>query len=161
MNTGNGQPQAFDLERDDLGRLILIDAHGQRHLGVEGVRGFPISEPDRWISICDSQGREVALVDDLADLPPRVRQLLENDLAQREFVPLIRRILSAPADTEPASWDVETDRGRTRFVVKIHDDVRRLGPHRVMVIDSQGIRYLVDDLSQLDPSSRRMLERFL
>jgi hypothetical protein len=161
MNSENGQQRAFDLERDDLGRLVLIDGHGQRHVGVEAVRGFPISEPDRWISICDGEGREVALVGDLADLPAKVRELLEDDLAQREFVPLIRRILSVPPDTEPASWDVETDRGRTRFVVKIHDDVRRLGPQRAMIVDSQGIRYLVDRLDQLDPASYRILERYL
>ena len=86
---------------------------------------------------------------------------MERDLARREFVPLIRRILSVPADTEPTQWEVETDRGTTHFMLNTSDDVRRLSADRALVIDSQGVRYLVDDLSQLDATSRRILERYL
>ena len=41
------------------------------------------------------------------------------------------------------------------------DDIRRLGPHKVLVIDTQGIRYLIADTRQLDAASRRRLERYL
>ena len=41
------------------------------------------------------------------------------------------------------------------------DDVRRLSGSRVLVIDAQGVRYLVDDLTQLDAASRRILDRYL
>ena len=149
------------LAHDAFGRLVLVDADGVRHESVEPVRGFPISDPDRWISICDAQGRELAYVEDLSALPAETRSVLERDLARREFVPLIRRILSVPADTEPTQWEVETDRGATRFMLNTGDDVRRLSADRALVIDSQGVRYLVDDLSQLDATSRRILERYL
>ncbi|MBL0157386.1 MAG: DUF1854 domain-containing protein [Bryobacterales bacterium] len=36
---------------------------------------------------------------------------MEEELAQREFVPVILRIVNTPALTEPSSWRVETDRG--------------------------------------------------
>jgi hypothetical protein len=149
------------LLHDDFGRLALIDAEGVRHESVEPVRGFPISDPDRWISICDAEGRELAFVEDLGTLPAETRAVLERDLARREFVPLIRRILSMPADTEPTQWEVETDRGTARFMLNTNDDVRRLSEKRALVIDSQGVRYLVDDLSQLDAASRKILERYL
>ena len=151
----------FDLERDVLGHLVLVDVGGIRHVGVEAVRGFPISDPDHWISICDSKGRELATIKDLSALPPKARQALEEDLARREFVPVIRRIVGMPIDSEPSQWEVETDRGPTRFLVKSQDDVRRLGPQRALIVDSQGIRYLIDDLTQLDPASLRILERYL
>jgi hypothetical protein len=151
----------FTLAHDTFGRLLLVDADGARHEAVEPVRGFPISDPDRWISICDAQGRELTFVEDLGTLPAETRTVLERDLARREFVPLIRRIFSVPADTEPTQWEVETDRGTTRFMLNTSDDVRRLSDDRALVIDSQGVRYLVDDLSRLDAASRRILERFL
>jgi hypothetical protein len=152
---------AFELEHDARGRLILVMPDGERHGPVEPVRTFPISDPDRWISICTAEGRELATVEDLNSLPPQVRQVLERDLARREFVPQVLRILGVPADAEPTQWEVETDRGRTRFVLTSHDDVRRLGPHRALVIDAQGIRYLIADVRELDPASRRIVERFL
>ena len=105
--------ESFTLAHDAFGRLLLVDADGVRHESVEPVRGFPISDPDRWISICDPQGRELAFVEDLNALRAETRSLLERDLARREFVPLIQRILSVPADTEPTQWEVQTDRGTT------------------------------------------------
>ncbi len=161
MSSKNGELGDFDLQHDAWGRLVLVDAQGQRHEGVEPVRGFPISDPDHWISICDAEGRELESVKDLASLSPAVREFLERALARREFVPVIRRIVGVPADTEPTEWEVETDRGRTRFLLNSADDVRRLSSDRALVIDTQGLRYLIEDTRQLDSASRRILERYL
>jgi len=151
----------FGLLHDAWGRLVLIDREGRRHVGVEPVRSFPISDPEHWISICDAEGHELACVQNVSDLPPPVGQVLAEDLERREFVPIIERIVRVSADTDPAAWDVVTDRGQTRFLVNSEDDVRRLGPSRVLVIDAQGIRYLIPDITKLDAASNQTLERYL
>jgi len=161
MTDGTGETPRFDLEHDAWGQLVLLDHQGTRYVGVEPVRSFPTSDPDRWVSICDAEGHELVTVEDLGALPPGVREVLELDLARREFVPMIRHILSMPADSEPTEWAVETDRGVTRFTLNSGDDVRRLGAHRVLVIDADGIRYQIGDLQQLDALSRRVLDRYL
>ncbi len=152
---------AFGLSHDAWGRLILIDAEGRRHVGVEPVRAFPLTDPGHWISFVDEHGHEVAQVEDLASLRPAVRRLLEEELARREFLPAIRRILRITGETLPCEWDVETDRGPTRFTVESQDQVRRLGADRVLIADSRGLRYQIREIHTLDPSSRRLLERFL
>jgi hypothetical protein len=154
-------PGSFGLSHDPRGRLVLIDAEGRRQVGVEPVRAFPISEPARWVSICDAQGAELAFVDDLADLPQQVRTVLDEDLARRDFVPVVERILSVSAESEPSDWDVLTDRGATRFTLANDDDIRRLGRLGATIVDAHGTRYLVPDLSALDAASRRQLERYL
>jgi hypothetical protein len=151
----------FGLQHDAWGRLVLIDADGRRFVGVEPIRVFPISSPQHWISICDAEGREIACVEDLAKLPERARQVLEEDLARREFIPQIKRIVKVSGGSEPSEWEVETDRGTTTFMLKSDDDVRRLGAHSVLIMDSYGIRYLIADSRQLDAHSRRLLERYL
>jgi len=108
----------FGLAHDAWGRLVMIDAHGERHVDVEPARAFPISDPEHWISICDAEGRELACVEDLADLAPSVRQVLVDDLARREFVPVIERVYHVSTDNDPSEWDVQTDRGRTRSTAK-------------------------------------------
>jgi hypothetical protein len=150
----------FGLSLDAWGRLVLIDADGCRHVGVEPVRAFPLSEPRRWISLCDAQGRELLSVESLDDLPPSVRQILEDELAVREFVPTIRRVIRVSGDISPSDWLVETDRGTTQFTLDNEEDVRRLGPHRVLIVDSQKLRYHVPDVRSLDAASRRILERY-
>jgi uncharacterized protein DUF1854 len=152
---------AFGLSHDSWGRLVLIDSTGRRHSGVEPVRAFPIADPLHWISICDADGRELVLVEDLAKIPTPVRQVLEEELARREFVPHVRRIVKVSTDVEPSEWDVETDRGPTRFLLNSGDDVRRLSPTSALLIDVHGTRYLIEDTRQLDAPSRRVLELYL
>ena len=154
------EARPFGLKHDDWGRLVLIDADGRRYVGVEPIRAFPLSDPGRHISICDAEGRELACVEEIATLPEATRRVLEDDLAARELVPVIRRIVAISADATPAEWDVETDRGPTRLTLKAEEDVRRLGPHRTLVVDAQGLRYLIPDTRELDLASRRMLEHY-
>jgi hypothetical protein len=151
----------FGLSHDAWGRLVMIDSDGRRHVGVEPVRAFPISDSLHWISICDGEGRELACVHDLAELPAGVRQVLEEDLARREFVPVLQRIYNVSTETAPSEWDVQTDRGRTRFMLNSEDDIRRLGAYSALIIDVNGIRYLINDLRDFDAASSKILERYL
>ncbi|MBS0208982.1 MAG: DUF1854 domain-containing protein [Planctomycetes bacterium] len=153
--------RTFGLQHDAWGRLVLIDAEGQRYVGVEPVRCFPISEADRWISIVDAEGRELVCVDRLDDLPAATRKTLTEELSRREFVPVIQRINSVSIGTDPAQWSVVTDRGPTLFMLKSEEDIRRLSPTRVLVIDDHGIRYSIPDIKALDTASRKLLERYL
>jgi hypothetical protein len=159
---GDGTPTArgLALSRDAWGRLVLETPEGTRHVGVEAVRTFPISEPDRWIVLCDAEGREIICLETLASLAPEARAIVEAELAQREFMPVIRKILRVAGEGAPSQWDVETDRGPTRFTLDSEDDVRRLGAHRVMITDARKLRYHVPDTRALDAHSRRLLERF-
>ncbi len=151
----------FGLGRDPWGRLELIDAEGGRFVGVEPVRAFPISDPNRGVSLCDASGREVAWIDDLASLPSSIRQLIEEELAHREFVPILLKIKRISSDSAPSDWDVETDRGATRFTLESDEQIRRVGPHRLLIADAAGLRYQIPDTRALDSASKGWLERYL
>ncbi len=151
----------LDLSLDSWGRLVLTDEAGQKHAGVEVVRGFPISSPRRGIALLDPAGRELAWIEDLDAIEPATRQLLEAELPRREFIPNIQRVRHISGLVEPTEWLVETDRGEARFILSSEDDVRRLVGGRAIVIDAHGIRYLIADVDSLDAHSRRLLERYL
>lgn len=161
--TANRQaaPPPFGLHSDAWGRLVLIDAEGRQHSGVDVLRAFPLSDPRHGIAICDARGRELLWLDDLDALAPPLTQQIEEELAKREFVPVIRRILRVSAPVEPSEWEVETDRGLTSFVLGSEDDVHELDDRRALLTDTHGIRYLISDIEQLDSNSRRLLERYL
>jgi hypothetical protein len=146
---------------DPLGRLVFRDAEGHEHVDVTPVRGFPISEPDYSVSICDSAGRELLWIERLNDLRAEPRETLRIDLSRREFMPVLQRIVRISTNAEPCQWEVETDRGRTSFVLRSDEDVRRLDDLRAMVTDANGVSYLIPDLAVLDAASRRYLERYL
>lgn len=151
----------FRLHWDEEGQLVFTPSVGEVVAGVYPVRGFPLSDPGRCISICDGQGHEVWWIASLDALDGETRAMVEAELAQREFIPVILRVLNTPAQSEPATWQAETDRGVTTFEVESEDSIHRRGPHRVSIIDSRGIRYEIPDTRRLDAHSRRVLERFL
>jgi hypothetical protein len=152
---------SFQLHHDVWGRLVLIDALGREHVGAEPVRTFPITDPRHSISICDADGNELVWLDSLDDVPAAQRQILEDELSRRHFLPIITRVSRVEGASEPTVWEVETDRGPTRFNLKSEEDVRRVAGHRVLIVDAHGVRYLIPDLRDMDANSRRWLERYI
>ena len=151
----------YQLRRNSFGRLELTDADGETHDGVVPVRAFPITAADDGLALVDPYGHELAWIDRLDDLPDDLRQLLEDELAGREFMPVIERIVSVGSFATPSTWEVDTDRGRTTFVLKGEEDIRRLAAPALLIADSHGIQFLIRDRRALDQHSRRILDRFL
>lgn len=151
----------FRLERNHPGRLTLVNDGGETFENVEVVRAFPLTDPRHWISVCDAAGRELLFIEKLDDVDAATRALIEEELAHREFVPVITRITNTPSSNEPATWHVETDRGATAFEVESDEAIHRQGNFRVSITDSHGIRYEIPDIRKLDARSRKALERFL
>lgn len=154
---------AFELRRDALGRLVFTAADGAVHEGITPVRAFPIGAPGEGLSLVSAEGRELAWVPLLAELPAAQRALIEEELASREFTPEIRRLLKVSTFSTPSTWDVETDRGATQLVLKGEEDIRRLPGTRaaLLIASSHGIVFKVPDMLALDRHSKRLLERFL
>jgi hypothetical protein len=125
------------------------------------VRGFPISDPRNGISLVDADGRELVWIENLDQLADGERQLLEEELSRREFIPVLRRVLRVSGVAEPTVWNAETDRGTVEFTVNNEDDVRRLNAKQAMIIDAHGVRYLIPDTGALDAATRHVLERYL
>ena len=151
----------IQLIRDSHGRLQLATADGVTHEGVVPVRAFPIAAPAEGIALVGTDGHELAWIDRLDELPEATRTLIEEELASREFVPEIRRLRHVSTFAIPSTWDVETDRGEARFILKGEEDIRRLGAATLLIGDSHGVQYLIRDLANLDKTSRRLLDRFM
>ena len=149
------------LFRDLHGRLVLRQSGGQEHIDVRPVRCFPISRPEQWISLCDAEGHELVCVEDSAALSAGIRDLLEEELARYEFVPILERIVKISDEAEYARWEVETDRGPTSFRINSEDAVRKLDARRVMIVDACGTRYLIPNVGALDRADRRLLDHYI
>ena len=161
MNTITHRNDPFSLQRDGYGRLVLTTSDGVQHPGIVPVRAFPIAAPAEGLALVSAEGRELAWVDRLAELPANDRALLEEELAHREFTPNIQQIRSVSTFSTPSTWEVTTDRGDTRLVLKGEEDIRRLGRGALLIADSHGIQFMVRDIGALDRKSKRLLERFL
>ena len=151
----------FTLSRDSYGQLVLTNKNGEAHVGIVPVRAFPIGAPDEGIALVNTEGHEVGWVERLADLPPALGQLVEEELASREFVPEIQQISEVSSFACPSTWQVVTNRGNAVLILKGEEDIRRLTQTRLLIADTHGIEFLIRDTGTLDRNSRKLLDRFL
>ena len=151
----------YQIKRNAFGKLVLTDAAGVEHVGVNPVRAHPISAPDEGVSLVGTDGHELAWIERLSALPPAERELIEAEFAEREFMPTLLRIASVSTFSTPSQWTVETERGEVQFILKSEEDIRRLAEGRLLITSSHGIQFLVPDRLALDRASKKILERFL
>jgi hypothetical protein len=151
----------FTLAFDPFGKLVVTLADGTQHVGAVVARAFPIAAPDQTISILSAEGKELAWIEHLNDLPEAQRDIVSQALQGREFMPEILRLEGVNSFSTPSIWRVQTNRGPAQLVLKGEEDIRRLTTHRLIVADAHGVQFLIRDLPSLDRHTRKLLDRFL
>lgn len=150
----------LQLHRNAFGRLVYTEA-GVSHVGVTPVRAFPMTAPLEGLSLVGPNGRELAWIERIDALPQAQRELIEEDLAVREFMPRIQRLCAVSTFATPSIWQVQTDRGELSFVLKAEEDIRRLDGGALLITSADGLQLLVPDRLGMDRGSRKLIERFL
>ena len=151
----------FSLAFDPFGKLVVSLADGTQHVGAVVARAFPIATPDQCISILSAEGKELAWVENLNDLPLNEREIVAQALQGREFMPEILRLDGVNSFSTPSVWRVQTTRGPAQLVLKGEEDIRRLSASVLLVTDGHGVQFLIRDMAQMDRHSRKLLDRFL
>lgn len=166
------QEESGELDYIDPGRLqfarrgdvLRLTIESDRsYLKVRPVRAFPLTELNEFIGLMDTvSGKEIGLIRHLRDLDHQTRQLIEEELDKRYFIPKIFRIYQAKKEFGTVYWDVDTDRGRRQFVMRgIRDSIHEIEPDRYLVNDIDGNRFEVPQLTKLDNRSQQAWERLI
>jgi hypothetical protein len=151
----------FSLSLDAWRHLQLIDAAGRIYPNINVIPLFPVTSPHDGISILSEDQDELLCIGSISELPVAFRDLLQSELSLREFVPVIQRVLSVSGKTEPCEWVVDTNHGRTTFVLKAEEDVHRISNQTVNILDANGMRYRVENLNALDRKSKAFIEWYV
>jgi Domain of unknown function (DUF1854) len=152
---------SFTLSRNSFGQLCLVDQVGQMHEQVVPVRAFPISHPHEAIAIVDRDGHELVWLDRLDQVNFENQKLIQEELASREFIPVLTKINQVSTFATPSTWQVETNRGPTEFILRGEENIRRVNKAMYLISDTHGVQYLIQDIQVLDKHTRRLLDRFL
>jgi hypothetical protein len=120
----------------------------------------PISARSGPVSIVGPDKKELLLVNGLDQLNSESRGIAQEELDRRYLVPRITRVIRTRSHFGSRYWDVETDRGRRKFVMKDpNKSVTRLGQDRLIIRDTLGNGYEIESLSALDAVSRAEVAR--
>lgn len=151
----------FKLTRDAAGQLQFMNGDGAVFDSINLVRAFPISAADEGLSIISKEGHELAWIPRLIEMPDQIKTLIEAELAQREFMPVIQHINQVSSFATPSIWDVTTDKGSTQLTLKAEDQIWRLKNNQLLITDKNGVNFMINNVEQLDKHSRKLLDRFL
>ncbi len=155
-------PKRVHFFRGEDGALKMTAEGDRSFLRVRVSRSFPLSDPGHYVGLRDGGDGEIGLIKDLRELPPDQRQLVEEELDKRYFIPVVHRIQDIKEEFGIVTWDVETDRGSKRYIVRgLKDNVYEQGDCRLLVTDVDGNRFEIPDYTLLDVRSRAKLELIL
>ncbi len=155
------EPEAIEFCKDDLGRLKLKIHPDREYDNVRVVKGFPLTDVGRFLSVRDENNEEIGIIRDLEELPESVRELLMEEMERLYFIPRITRILSIKTEFGVAIWEVETDKGPRIIELRGEDSYRFLPRGRLIITDVHENYYQIEDMSALDARSRSLLDRYL
>jgi Domain of unknown function (DUF1854) len=148
------------VKRDSAGRLELT-INGEVFRNVTPVRAYPVTAPHEGIALMSKDGKELLWIARMADCETQFAALVNEELAQRDFMPVISEITRVSSFVTPCTWTVATDRGVTQFILRGEEGIRKLGAGALLISDSYGLQYLVPDYRKLDRAGRKILDRFL
>jgi len=155
-------------EKIDETPTLRIATDGRLVVMVDGApvpvrlrQCFPWSEPGLHLSLRDDAEREVAIVDDPAELDTESRVALEQALAEAGFVLEVTRVLDIDEEVEIRQWSVETRQGRRSFQTHLDDWPRALPNGGILIRDVAGDLYRLAAPAQMDRKSRELLWAFV
>src|SRR5271166_1581464 len=111
------EPRKMRIFRTNgLTRLTLLEDRSYTRLIV--TRAFPLSDPDHYLGFLDGAGKDIGLLVDPGPLDSESKQIVDEELEKRYFVPIVERVLSVKEEFGTVYWVVETDRGEKEIIAR-------------------------------------------
>ncbi|XEC93801.1 DUF1854 domain-containing protein [Paenibacillus tarimensis] len=121
-------------------------------------RAFPLVYTTQYISIRDTEGKELGIIRDIDELDEESRTELGKELQFRYFLPEVTRVDSVKQKADLWLWELQTSMGPTRMAMRnLHEHLQFPGGGRIILTDINGRRCDIPDWNALDGHSRKQL----
>lgn len=145
------------VARDSV-TVDMIMSDGTRIDELEPRRLFPVNNEDRYISLLDKDGKEQAIIRDIATLSAESAEVIRGSLSEYYIIPKITKVLEVYEKGSINRWTVMTDRGKCSFQIRArYSDIKPFPDGRVLIRDTNDNRYEIPDISKLDKHSMHEL----
>ena len=127
--------------------------------GVFAVRMFPVRHPDRFISLHytdeEERDQEIGVIVDLGAFAADQQRLIRRSLQMQYQEQIVRRVFDVRSEFGLLFFDVETQRGRTTFVMPWRGDrAEDYGDRGKVLLDAVDNRFIIPDVSALPAGDR-------
>lgn len=144
--------------------FLSAEISGKKYKRVMLQRVFPLSKPAHYISVREikesrEHGEEIGIIEDIAKLSPEKRELVINELDMVYFKPDILKIHKLKDDRGYIYLEALTTSGERKITAQNNASAFiRLSGNRILIVDVDGNRFNIPDMSALDKKSIKYLE---
>jgi len=148
-------------------QVEAADWEGERLFrGVFAAMAFPISCPDRYISLryfeLDGRDKEIGMIDDPKLFPQEAQDLVRRSLSRTYYELTITRVYTVEFKYSLLFLNVETEQGRREFQMRWrYDRTQDFGESGKVLLDVYENRYIIPDVNSLPKADREALTRFI
>ena len=155
-------PKSLKLFYEPKDRLRLTVGDEKSYHTVKPVWAAPLSRPGQYLAFLDGKGKEIVTLPDPSVLPPDSLTAAQEELRRRYLTATVRAVTHAKQEFGATYWSVQTDRGDRDFVTQnLQENAVWLSPTHILLLDVDGNRFEITDVSALDDASRRYLAAIL
>lgn len=155
-------PKTLKLFYEPKDRLRLTVGDEKSYHTVKPAWAAPLSRPGQYLALLDGKGNEIITLPDPSVLPPESLRAANEELRRRYLTATVRVIAHAKQEFGATYWSVQTDRGDRDFVTQnLQENAVWLSPTHLLLLDVDGNRFEITDVSALDESSRRFVAAIL
>lgn len=143
-------------------RLRMTVQNDQTYLTVKPAWSAPLTRPGKYLALLNGKGEEITTLVDPSELDAESKKAVDEELHRRYLTATVHRIIHAKSEFGAGYWHVVTDRGERDFVTQsLQENAQWLSPVHLMLIDVDGNRFEIPDVSALDERSRAYAEAML
>ncbi len=149
------------VKNGDLPALTKKDEKGEEteYKKISLIRNFPFEYKYSYITVLNSEMKEIGIIRSTDDFSPEEKELLEKELDRRYYMPVIKNILKMKEKMGFTNWTVDTDFGEITFSVRdTFKNMVKLPKGRCIITDVDGNRYEIPDIEKLDKKSYKKIE---
>ena len=154
---------SFEMKNGFLTLTVTDNDEGKRYDRVFLHRAFPHELLWEYISVLGEESREVGLIYNIEDFSAEMAAILKTELERKYYSPAILEINSVKERYGFSYWKVKLEDGRNlNFTMR--DTFRNIvhtGEDSAILIDVDGNRYSIKEISALDRKSYRRIELYL
>lgn len=141
--------------------FLFAEIDGGKASRVKIVCTQPLTNPYEYVSVMSMDDVEYGIIENVSDFDGEQRRYIEEDIRQRYFCPVISEISSIKDKMGNFYFDVIINGKKKNFLVRDLTKNIRQYSNSITIIDTDGNRYLIDDINSVPKKSRRKLQPYL
>ncbi len=143
-------------------RLRLTVGEEKSYHTVKPAWAAPLSRPDRYLCLLDGKGNEIVMLTNPGEMPSASWEAAQQELRRRYLTAQVEEILNARVEYGATYWNARTDRGQREFVTQsLQENAQWLSATHLLLIDVDGNRFEIPDVTALDARSQNFISEIL